>query len=106
MKKIIYVCLITVFCIMLISACANKGENATETQSIDQTETNDLNNASPQNEEGQSDSSIIAESSNAISDKEKEEIINDLSNQLDSALNNVNDLEDLNDSDLNVDNID
>ena len=41
-----------------------------------------------------------------VSDKEKEEILNDLSSELDSALNNVNDLQDLDDSDLDVDDID
>ncbi|MEZ4358489.1 MAG: hypothetical protein R2876_07775 [Eubacteriales bacterium] len=105
MKKILYVCLTIVFCVMLFSACA--GEN---NESASQTQTDNVSTTSPSaslNEgEGQTDSSIIAKSSNTVSDKEKEEILNDLSSELDSALDNVNDLQDLNDSDLDVDDID
>jgi hypothetical protein len=50
-------------------------------------------------------SSIIAESSNTVSDKEKQAILDKLSSQIDNALNDTQNLEDVDDSDLDTNNI-
>ena len=105
MKKAAYLCLVIAFCIMLFSACAGNADKNSGS-ATDQTQTSDLITTTPQGEESQTDSSIIAKSSNTVSDKEKEEILNELSGELDDALNNVNDLKDVEDSDLDVNSID
>lgn len=48
---------------------------------------------------------VIAESSNTVSDKEKQEVLDDLSRELDELLKGLGDLESMDDSDLNPDNI-
>lgn len=52
----------------------------------------------------QASSSIIAESSNAVSDKEKEAILDNLSSQLDGMLNDSKSLDDIDSSDLDPNN--
>jgi hypothetical protein len=49
--------------------------------------------------------SIIVESSNAVSDKQKQAILDDLSNQIDAAFSGSEKMEDLDNSDIDTNNI-
>lgn len=61
--------------------------------------------ASETDETTSTDSVVIAESSNTVSDKEKQEVLDDLSRELDEILKGIGDMEDMDDSDLNPGNI-
>ncbi len=117
MRKIIFLGL-TAVCLLSLSACVKKDteENVQTSESVSVTETASSAastgnvDSTPQptssaQTESQASSAIIAESSNAVSDKEKQAILDELSDELDSALNGTEDLEGLDDSDLDTDNI-
>ena len=48
---------------------------------------------------------VVAESSNIVSDKEKQEILNKLIEQIDGSFNSVDEMDELDESDLNMDDI-
>lgn len=115
MKKILCISL-TVFLIIALSACVKSQDPApSQAAEPDTTVSADApavpsGDAQSQVSSGGADSqvssdSVIAESSNTVSDKEIEAILDDLSGELSSALDTTKNLEDLDDSDLDVNNI-
>jgi hypothetical protein len=112
MKKILCISLAVLF-IIVLSACVKKpdGVSSSASPEITSPETA-VTAAGPDTASsgiggGQvSSDSIIAESSNTVSDKEIEAILDDLSGELDGALSDAENLEDLDDTDLDLDNID
>lgn len=116
MKKILYISLGVLFVIAL-SACVRNGnapsdaapaasdiaEASIAASSEPEPEVSSVESETPS--EQVSTSSIIAESSNTVSDKEVQAILDDLSGELDSALNDADNLEDLDDTDLDVNDI-
>lgn len=112
MKKILCISL-TVFLIIALSACVKSQDPAPSraaepdtTVSADvPTAPSDSQVSSDDADSQASSGSIIAESSNTVSDKEIGAILDDLSGELSSALDDTNNLEDLDDSDLDVSNI-
>ncbi len=111
MKKFISLCIFAAICLLFFAGCAATKDNTdhtqTESAAASQTATpgtSAVASAAPAGS-ASADSGIIAKSSNTVSDKEKQKILNDLSSQLDDALNNIANLEDLDESDLNIDNI-
>ena len=89
MKKFLSICAAALF-LALAMACTKKNpvQSAVPT-------------GSPQNTEMQTPGSvIIAESSNAVSDKEKQAVLDNLAKQIDDAFNAAKNLEDLDNSDL------
>lgn len=118
MKKILYISLAALLAIAL-SACVKKGEDPSgsaalntadiaeagaEASGVLKPDVSVIESGTPG--EQASSGSIIAESSNTVSDKEIQAILDDLSGDLDSALGDAENLEDLDDSDLDVNNID
>ena len=108
MKKILCIGL-AVFFVIALSACINKqGAASSPAVSPDNTLSAAGTGTEPpvvSDGEQASSGSIIAESSNTVSDKEIEAILDDLSGELDSALDDAENLEELDDSDLDLDNI-
>ncbi len=103
MKKVLFICAIAL-CLVLLTACGKKSVNPNSTQ-----------NPSPIASVGASGTSspappspgtvIIAESSNAVSDKEKQAVLDNLSREIDEAFNAGRGLEDLDNSDIDTGNI-
>lgn len=118
MGKIIGICL-AVLCVVLLAACVKDGadpvssvgvsetvpSSAASASSVPEVSGGDTSLPAPLGTEQQSDP-IIAESSNTVSDKEKQAILDELSSELDNALGSIGDLEALDDSDLDVNVID
>jgi hypothetical protein len=116
MKKILCISL-AVFLMIALSACV-KSQDPAPSPSVepDTTVSADVPDAAPSGDAQSqvssdgadslpSSDSIIAESSNTVSDKEIGAILDDLSGELNSALDGTKNLEDLDDSDLDVNNI-
>ena len=118
MKTILLICLVVAVCGMLLCACVKTDSENTaaqaadnENQEIVQTETDEpvtvatdaVSSSQSAAEDEQPGSAIIAESSNTVSDKEKQEILDDLSEELESVLDSIGDLEDIDDDDLDID---
>jgi hypothetical protein len=114
MKKILYISLAALLVIAL-SACVKKETGPSGSFALDTAEASmtasgvpepDAPGAEPDAPSEQASSgSIIAESSNTVSDKEIEAILDDLSGELDSALSGAENLEDLDNTDLDVNDI-
>ncbi len=102
MKKAVLGLILSV-CLMLTGACAKTGKSATNTAtpdaSAETTASSDVQLSPP------SDSVIVAESSNTISDKEKQDVLDDLTDQLGASLDSLSDMEELDESDLDMDEI-
>lgn len=123
MRKIITVGITVTLCLLLLGACVNKGEASAEpvgasaetigvtpepassAEAVSPASGAEAAGQSEAQAEVPSDPVIIAESSNTISDAEKQEILDSLMGEIDSVLGNIDDLEDLDDSDLGTDNI-
>jgi len=115
MKKTITIGLTAVLCFLLLSACVKEDTPDTAAASGDASSQPTLSETvtdtaaateSDANTEATPDSVIIAESSNTISDSEKQEILEGLMGEIDSVLGSIDNLEDLDDSDLGTDDID
>jgi len=121
MKKTITISLIAILCLLLLGACvkndvpdsaAASGDaspQATPVEAVSGAAATTAPSAVTGSgaEAGATPGSvIIAESSNTISDSEKQEILEGLMGEIDSALGDIDSLEDLDDSDLGTDNID
>lgn len=129
MRKINLFCLAAALYLSLLGACAKNGpEDAaavsaettaqiatgtSETAAVsvlpsdNETLTASESAQSPETSQAEAtpEAVIIAESSNIISDSEKQEILDGLIGELDSTLGSIDSLEDLDDSDLNTDTI-
>jgi len=118
MKKIIVISLIAVMSLLLLGACVkNDASNAaaasssvsapeTASEPADETASDTAATQSSADAGATPGSVIISESSNTISDSEKEEVLNGLMGEIDSVLGSIDSLEDLEDSDLGTDDID
>jgi hypothetical protein len=106
MKKILCISL-TLLLLITMSACVKSKGAASSPAASPDTSVSAGPDSSSDVPGGEQDSSgsVIAESSNTVSDKEVEAILDDLSGELDSALNDAENLEDLDDTDLDVNNI-
>lgn len=114
MKKIIAISVAAMLCLML-AACVRNGSSGTTAESseppVQATSTataaeptpTAIVTASGAQAEATPGSIIIAESSNTISDSEKQEILDSLMGEIDSVLGSLDSLEDLDDSDLGTD---
>ena len=124
MKRIMIICLAAAVCTLLLGACVNRSAENTKTDSSgdpeaaaasEQTATEPIETApeaaaadieaEPEATPSATQSPgspIIAESSNAVSDKEKQQILDDLSEDLEDVLSSLNNLEDFDDSDLDI----
>ncbi len=115
MKKIITISLLAVLCLTVFGACVKNdtSDAAAATGSVSAQATAGETTAdiavtvteSSANTEATPGSVIIAESSNTISDSEKQEILDGLMGEIDSVLGNIDSLEDLEDSDLGTDDL-
>jgi hypothetical protein len=118
MKKVIPIVLATALCVVLLGACVPKNSGVSQASpsvpasasvaasNSPVTAADTTASATESAEPGASpDSVIIAESSNTISDAEKQEVLNNLMGEIDSALGSIDSLEDLDDSDLGTDDI-
>ena len=114
MKKIMIVSLAVVLSLLLAACVRNGGSGTAATPgepSEQPTPTIVAAEATPTAEavesgtqaEATPGSVIIAESSNTISDAEKQEILDSLMGEIDSVLGSIDSLEDLDDSDLGTD---
>ena len=115
MKKTITIGLIAVLCLLLLGACVKKdvpdtaaasgadASQSTLSEAVTDTATATESGAAAETTPG---SVIIAESSNTISDSEKQEVLEGLMDEIDSVLGSIDNLEDLDDSDLGTDDID
>lgn len=114
MKKIITVSIAVVLS-LLMAACGRNSGSGTAASSDSAAQTTPTvitaeatpdtvmeNDTKPADTPG---SMIIAESSNTISDAEKQEILDNLMAEIDGVLGNIDSLEDLDDSDLGTDNL-
>lgn len=123
MRKVLFICLAAA-CLLALTACADDGKITLATPSPSasapantpaQASADEVASVSsvppaatvsPQTAQSpkaqQSQGPIIAESSNTVSDKEKEAILDELAAELDSAFGGVDSLEELSDSDLDV----
>ncbi len=106
MKKILCMSLILLLLITMSACVKNKGAASSPAASPDTSVSvvPDPSSGALGGEQASS-GSVIAESSNTVSDKEVEAILDDLSGELDSALSGVENLEDLDDTELDVDSI-
>ena len=92
MKKFLIVCAM-VICLMLFAGCAKRG-------AVSKTPTGTAATVSLT-----PGTVVVAESDNAISDQQKQAVLDELSKELDDAFGAGKNLTDLEDSDLNTDNI-
>ena len=100
MKKIFCICAIAL-ALLFLTACGNKaaGTKATPTATMGSAVgSNAPKSPSP-------GTVIVAESSNAVSDKEKQAVLDTLSKEIDDAFNAGKNLEDIDSSDLDTGNI-
>ena len=110
MKKIIAVCLLAALCLTILGACVktDTSDAASDSASAQSTLSESADTAAV-TESGAAEATpgslIIAESSNTISDTEKQEILDGLLGEIDSVLGSIDSLEDLEDSDLGTDDI-
>lgn len=110
MKKILCVSLAALLAILL-SACVNKDQipsanAALQTSNIPEVSIGASDLPEADTSGGQSSQGpIIAESSNTVSDKETEAILDELSADLESALGGAEGLEDIDNTDLDLNNI-
>jgi hypothetical protein len=127
MKKIIPVCVLLIAFCILLTACTEDNALKSRPPVVAQTEQTparqseakaepaetqispsddkakpEETQAEPEKSAGKDAPGVVAESSNAVSDKEKQKILNDLSSQLDDTLNSIEGMEDVDDSDLNI----
>jgi len=110
MKRVLLTCLIAALCLVPLTACAKKGTSVQPSQLQSQSPGPSTTSPSAANTNTASaspspSSIIVAESSNAISDKQKQAVLDNLTKELDDAFDSSGKLEDLDDSDLNTNNI-
>lgn len=112
MKRIIAVSLLAVLCLMILGACVKKDTSdaaAASGSASAQATLRESADTAAVTESGAAEATpgslIIAESSNTISDAEKQEILDGLMGEIDSVLGSIDSLEDLEDSDLGTDDI-
>jgi hypothetical protein len=101
MRKILAISLLAL-CLLFTAACKGKANGIPNASTIPASSSIAVTSPGAATTPG---SVIIAESSNAISDKEKQVVLDNLARELDNAFNSSGNLDDLDDSDLNTDNI-
>jgi len=104
MRKALSILLVLTFCLVAATGCESAGQGGPEPVDISgSVQASPTVTGEPQ--DSTDDPTVIAESSNIVSDKEKQEILDALADQIDDSLGSLDELDELDDSDLNMDDI-